>query len=54
LLLEAPECQRVVAQRHVDRPQVAMGTTLSTKIANVLQNRQLLQEKKLLEKARIF
>ena len=45
LLLEAPECQGVVAEGHVDGPQVAVSSTLPGGVSNILQYGELLQHK---------
>ena len=51
LLLEAPEGQGVVAEAHVDRPEVAVGPALPAGVSNVLENREFLKSNILLPRA---
>ena len=45
LLLEAPECQGVVAEGHVHGAEVAVGAALAARVPDVLEDGELLQHK---------
>ena len=48
LLLEAPECECVVAQGHVDGSEVAVSSALPGGVSKVLQDGELLKCYKML------